>query len=79
MIQTSLSVLVFVYLFALLTLVFSVWLYQEWLRQRRERQALQYRLRCTICGLDFEDRSSAPLPRCPRCGSLNERNRFATL
>lgn len=79
MIQTSLDVLVFVYLFSFLSLVFGVWLWQEWKRQRRERETLRYRLRCTMCALDFEDRSDDPLPRCPRCGSLNERYRFATL
>jgi len=29
-----------------------------------------------ICGLEFEDRTDALLPRCPRCGSLNERFKF---
>jgi len=26
-----------------------------------------------ICAFEFEDRTPTILPRCPRCGSLNER------
>jgi uncharacterized C2H2 Zn-finger protein len=29
-----------------------------------------------ICAFEFEDRTTALLPRCPRCGSLNERFRL---
>ncbi len=79
MIRISLSMLLFVYLFAFLALVFSVWLWQEWRRQRRERLVLRYRLRCSICAFDFQDTTSELLPRCPRCGSLNERFPIATL
>ncbi len=79
MIQVSLSVLLFIYLFTFLALVFSGWLWQEWRRQRRERLALRHRLRCSICSFDFEDRTTELLPRCPRCGSLNERFPIATL
>lgn len=79
MMQVSLSVLLFIYLFTFLALVFSVWLWQEWKRQRREKSALRHRLRCSICSFDFEDRTSELLPRCPRCGSLNERFPIATI
>ena len=48
-------------------------------RQRRERAAFRYVLRCTLCGFEFEDKTSAILPRCPRCGSLNERLRLSGL
>jgi DNA-directed RNA polymerase subunit RPC12/RpoP len=37
---------------------------------------LQHRLRCAICAFEFEDRTDALLPRCPHCGSLNERFRM---
>ena len=73
MIRVPLTVLVFFYLFAFLAVVFGLWLLDERRRQRRTRRALQFRLRCTICGFEFEDRSAAPLPSCPRCGRLNER------
>lgn len=79
MIQISLSLLVGIYLMIFLTIVFVTWLWQEWQRQRREREALRHRLQCTICALEFEDRSDTILPRCPRCGSLNERFRIGTL
>lgn len=79
MIRTSLSLLVSIYLVVFLCAVFFVWLWQEWRRQRRERQALAYRLRCVICAFEFEDRTGELLPRCPRCGSLNERFEIRTL
>ena len=34
---------------------------------------LEHRLRCVICAFEFEDRTDTLLPRCPHCGSLNER------
>ncbi len=79
MIHVSLTLLVFVYLFLFLSTVFFVWIWFEWKRQRRERFSVRNRLRCTICAFEFEDPTEAPLPRCPRCGSLNERARFRTL
>jgi hypothetical protein len=75
-IRVSLAALVTIYLLLFLAAVFLVWLSSEWNRQRRERNAFRYRLRCVICGLEFEDRTDALLPRCPRCGSLNERFKF---
>jgi len=35
---------------------FILWIVGEWNRRRRERRALQYRLRCVICAFEFEDR-----------------------
>jgi hypothetical protein len=75
-IRVSLAALVTIYLLLFLAAVFLVWLSSEWNRRRRERNAFRYRLRCVICGLEFEDRTDALLPRCPRCGSLNERFKF---
>ena len=73
MIRVSLAALVTIYLLLFLATVFFFWMAGEWNRRRRERRALRYRLRCVICALEFEDRTDALLPRCPRCGSLNER------
>jgi hypothetical protein len=75
-IRVSLAALVMIYLFLSLATVFVLWIVGEWSRRRRERRALRYRLRCMICALEFEDRTAALLPRCPRCGSLNERYRM---
>src|SRR5205823_13901020 len=72
-IHVSLAALVTIYLLLFLAAVFILWIVGEWNRRRRERRALQYRLRCVICAFEFEDRTAALLPRCPRCGSLNER------
>lgn len=73
MIPISLSLLVTVYLLLFLAAVFLLWIFDEWNRRRHERRALRYRLRCVICAFEFEDRTPASLPKCPRCGSLNER------
>src|SRR5437660_1956986 len=72
-IRVSLAALVTIYLLLFLAAVFLLWIVGEWNRRRRERRALQHRLRCVICAFQFEDRTDALLPRCPRCGSLNER------
>ena len=72
-IRVTLTALVAIYLLLFLAAVFLLWIFEEWNRRRRERRALRYRLRCAICAFEFEDRTAALLPRCPRCGSLNER------
>src|SRR5205823_11221747 len=72
-IRVSLAALVTIYLLLFLAAVFLFWILGEWNRRRRERRALRYRLRCVMCALEFEDQTDALLPRCPRCGSLNER------
>ena len=73
MIPVSLGALVTIYLLLFLAAVFLLWIVGEWNRRRRERRALEFRVRCVICAFEFEDRTAALLPRCPRCGSLNER------
>lgn len=79
MIRASLTVLIFVYLFSFLAMVFAVWMATGLARKRREQRALRHRLRCTICSCEFEDRTNTLLPRCPRCGTLNERFKFRSL
>ncbi len=79
MIRVSLTFLIFVYLLLFLVGIFSVWLLYEWRRHRTTRRVMQFRVKCAICGLGFEDREANPLPRCPRCGSLNERYSRGTI
>ena len=79
MIRVELPVLVFIYLFVFVAAVFSLWVAYEWHRARREKETLRYRVQCTICASIFEDRTNTLLPRCPRCGSLNERFRIGGL
>jgi uncharacterized paraquat-inducible protein A len=74
-IRVSLTRLVAIYLLLFLAAVFLLWIFGEWNRRRRERRALRDRLRCAICAFEFEDRTAVVLPRCPRCGSLNERTK----
>jgi len=78
-IHVSLTMLVFLYLGIFLALIFSNWIVWNIGRLRRERRALRHRLRCALCSLEFEDASDDHLPRCPRCGSLNERAPFRRL
>jgi uncharacterized paraquat-inducible protein A len=79
MIRVSLTLLIVIYLFVFLAAVFFVWMWYEWRRQRREQFALRHRLRCAMCAFEFEDATETLLPRCPRCGSLNERFKIGTL
>lgn len=79
MIQISLSYLVLIYLVLMLAPVLCAWIANEWRRHRRERAAFRHVLRCNICAFSFQDKSGTLLPRCPRCGSLNERFRISRL
>jgi uncharacterized paraquat-inducible protein A len=79
MIHASLTMLVFVYLAIFLALIFGNWIVWNMGRLRRERQAFRHRLRCALCSFEFQDPSGDQLPRCPRCGSLNERTPFRRL
>lgn len=79
MIHVSLALLIFIYLFLFLAAVFGQWFWADMRRKRRERLARRHHLRCTLCACDFEDATDEMLPRCPRCGNLNERFRPGTL
>lgn len=79
MIRVELSAMVFIYLFVSLAAVLSLWIVYEWLGRRKEKEALRYRVQCSICATIFEDKSEILLPRCPRCGSSNERLRIGEL
>jgi hypothetical protein len=79
MIRASLAMLVFVYLGGFMALIFGNWIAWNIGRARREHQSLRHRLKCMLCSFDFEDPTSDDLPRCPRCGSLNERTPFRRL
>ena len=73
MIRVSLGILVLIFLGLMLGPIFAAWLLNEYRRARRERAAFAFVFRCTACGMEFEDRTAVELLRCPRCGSLNER------
>lgn len=76
MIRIELPWLIFAYLLVFLAAIFVFWGAREVFRRYRESRAVRHRLQCALCGLQFEDRTSTQLPRCPRCGSLNERLRL---
>jgi uncharacterized paraquat-inducible protein A len=76
MIRLGLAELVFLYLLVFLAAIFAVWIAYEMVRRVRENRSRHGWLRCAVCSMEFEDRTSAALPRCPRCGSLNEREKL---
>jgi hypothetical protein len=78
-IRVSLSYLVLIYLVLMLGPITCAWMISEWRRQRREREAFRHILRCGMCAFEYEDRTNTLLPRCPHCGSLNERFRISRL
>jgi hypothetical protein len=79
MIRVSLTLLVFLYLGLFLLAVFGIWIVFECKRQLRERRSTRFRVRCSICAFEFEDATEEQLPRCPRCGCLNERRHISLL
>ena len=79
MIRIELPTLIFIYLFLSVIVIGGLWLFDGWRVQKRKKQALRYAVRCTICASIFEDKTNELLPRCPRCGSLNERRNFGGL
>ena len=79
MIRVSFSLLLLILLALMLGPIFFVWLTNEFRRQRRERDAFRHVLRCTMCAFEFDDHTETLLPRCPRCGSLNERHPISRL
>ena len=76
MIRVNLVELVFLYLVVFLAAILAVWIASEMVRRVRENRFRQHRMRCAVCGMEFEDRTPAILPRCPRCDSLNERDKL---
>jgi hypothetical protein len=79
MIRIELPTLIFIYLYLAVIVIGGLWFLDSWRSQKRKKQALRYTVRCTICASIFEDKTNEPLPRCPRCGCLNERRNFGGL
>ena len=73
MIRLHLSTFFELYLGAILLSTFALWLISNWWRRRKEQVACRKVVACSICGYTFQDPTHNPLPRCPRCGRLNER------
>jgi len=73
MIRVELPWLVFLCLLFFLGTIFCFWIAQEFGRRSRERRKRRFRIRCRVCQFEYDETTGAPLPRCPQCGSLNER------
>lgn len=76
MISVSFQVLALIYLGLMLSPIIGAWFLNEIRRNRRKKTAFRHVLQCNICAFEYEDRTPTLLPRCPRCGSLNERYRL---
>lgn len=79
MIRVPFETMVFAYLLAGLATVGGCFALDAWRRRRARAKGRRFRLRCARCALEWEDLSAEPLPKCPRCGSLNERTPPPTL
>ena len=75
MIRVDLSLMIVIYLIAMVGTLAIVWIGTEISRARRERRRLRDYVICDICDHIFEDASEKTLLTCPRCGRLNERGR----
>ena len=74
MIPVTLSWFVFVYLALFLAGILILWIGYEMIRKKHANSVARARVFCRICGSRYIDISSAPLLKCPVCGSLNERS-----
>jgi hypothetical protein len=79
MIRIELPTLIFIYLYLAVIVIGGLWFLDSWRSRKRKKQALRYTVRCTICASIFEDKTNELLPRCPRCGCMNERRNFGGL
>ena len=73
MIRVPLSDFFEIYLGAVLLGTFLLWVVGNWWRRRKEQVARRRVVECSICSYTFQDPTRNPLPRCPNCGRLNER------
>lgn len=73
MIRVPFETMVFCYLFGALVAVAASWAWHGWRARRAAARERRFRLRCARCALEWEDPAAGPLPKCPRCGSVNER------
>ena len=76
MIRVTVVQILVLYLMGILAVLGAIWTGTEIMRKRRERKARKYKVCCTICGVIYKDESEEELPKCPVCGSLNERARI---
>ena len=73
MIPITLSWFVCLYLGVFLVGMILLWTGYEVIRRRSDGISNQELVHCRICDSRYSDISTAELPQCPACGSLNER------
>lgn len=78
MIFINIAELPAIYVVVFLAAIFALWIAYKMFEKNNDPLSWRHRLQCALCGMEFEDRSSTLLPRCPRCGSLNERDSLKT-
>ena len=74
MLNITFSLLIVLYLFPSLAVIVFFWVRSE--ARKKERvlpESSQYSYCCPICAFVYIDTSKGHYSRCPRCGSLNEK------
>ncbi len=74
MLNVPFSLLIALYLFPSLAVIAFFWVKSE--ARKKERvlpESSQYSYSCPICAFVYLDSSKSLYSRCPRCGSLNEK------
>lgn len=72
--EISFSHAIFIYLTVFVLLFLFLWLFAGRKKKKEDFSLLEKRLwRCPVCGGTYVDSKNPEISRCPRCGSLNER------
>ncbi|OGW74924.1 MAG: hypothetical protein A2Z72_00120 [Omnitrophica bacterium RBG_13_46_9] len=78
MIKLDISVALFLYLFGTVIVVFALWI---WLGKRPESGAFGARResvwQCSVCSYVYTDTKNEDFSRCPRCKSINTKQKQA--
>ena len=75
MIRIPLPWLVFTGLLIFLAGIYFVWICYEIARRIQEATRRRHCIRCRLCSYEFHGTPESQLPRCPQCGTPNERFR----
>ena len=74
MLNVPFSLLIALYLLPSLAVIVFFWVRSEAMKKEKELPTSnQYSYLCPICAFVYIDSSKGPYLRCPRCGSLNEK------
>jgi uncharacterized paraquat-inducible protein A len=79
MIRMDISTALFVYLFFTTVLVLVLWAFFDPGNRLRSFNTEEEHIRhCNICSNNYIDNTGEEVSKCPRCGSFNDRVRYAS-